>query len=101
MFIVFQQHGSDSDLSIAGDIRGSKKDLKGRLSGMFKRAGSSSRSNSTEKILTDSMQRPVAMVVNKPETTAAPLANSEFGEISGRPPTRHVISAPHLSKVCR
>lgn len=46
-FPVFQSvGGSDSDMSVAGDSdpRGSKKDLKDRISGMFKK-GSSSRSS--------------------------------------------------------
>lgn len=59
LFHKFQQLGSDSDLSLAGDVKGSKKDLKGRLSGMFKRG--SSRSNSTEKMTPDSQHRPVSI----------------------------------------
>lgn len=55
-----QHQGSDSDLSLAGDHRSSKKDLKNRLSGMFRRGGSQSRSGSTE-VINESKQRPVAI----------------------------------------
>lgn len=52
-------------MSLAGDHRSSKKDLKERISGMFKRSGSTSRSGSRagsqEKILNDSMQRPISI----------------------------------------
>ncbi|CAD7085418.1 unnamed protein product [Hermetia illucens] len=56
--------GSDSDVSTASaDIRGSKKDLKGRLSGMFKRSNSATRSNSSERLINDSEQKPVAVTM--------------------------------------
>lgn len=55
-----QQQGSDSDLSLAGDHRGSKQNIKGRLSGMFRRSVSVSNSRgSIEKISTDA--KPVAV----------------------------------------
>lgn len=71
--IIFQRHGSDSDLSLGGDLANpssSKKDLSKRISGMFKRAGS--RGNSVEKTLPPttgsnnngngvSQQRPVSL----------------------------------------
>ncbi|EDW03674.1 GH11364 [Drosophila grimshawi] len=70
--------GSDSDISVASDMRSSKKDLRGRLSGMFKRAGSTSRSESTERA--SSEQRPVAVTVvghaDGPQPREPPPANS-------------------------
>lgn len=60
-------------MSLAGDHRSSKKDLKERISGMFKRAGSSSRSGSRagsqEKILNDSQQRPISIASNGSSST--------------------------------
>lgn len=60
-------------MSLAGDLRSSKKDLKERISGMFKRAGSSSRSGSRagsqEKILNDSQQRPISIASNGSSST--------------------------------
>lgn len=41
----YQPHGGSDSVTSDTDIRGSKKDLKERLTGMFKRSGSSSRSN--------------------------------------------------------
>lgn len=58
-FVQFQQQGSDSDLSLAGDLRGSKSNIKGRLSGMFRRSATNSRAGSTEKIT--SPEKPVAV----------------------------------------
>lgn len=58
--IIQQVQGSDSDVSISSDFKSSKSNLKGRLSGMFKRAGSSSRANSSERIL-DTVDRPVSV----------------------------------------
>lgn len=49
---------------MAGDHRSSKKDLKDRLSGMFRRGHSSTRSNSTEVMSADAAQRPVAVTVS-------------------------------------
>ncbi|XP_071054552.1 putative leucine-rich repeat-containing protein DDB_G0290503 isoform X2 [Onthophagus taurus] len=54
----------DSTSDVAEDTKGSKKDLKERLTGIFKRSGSSSRSNSLErqskpKDNTSSTQRPL------------------------------------------
>ncbi|KAH8263745.1 hypothetical protein KR044_013373 [Drosophila immigrans] len=70
--------GSDSDLSVASDMRASKKDLRGRLSGMFKRSGSNSRSESIERV--GSEHRPVAVTVvghpDGPQPREPPPANS-------------------------
>ncbi|XP_073824644.1 LOW QUALITY PROTEIN: uncharacterized protein [Musca autumnalis] len=70
--------GSDSDISVASDMRASKKDLRGRLSGMFKRSGSTSRSGSTERM--SSEQRPVAVTVvgdeDGPQPREPPPANA-------------------------
>ncbi|XP_060665979.1 myosin-1 isoform X4 [Drosophila nasuta] len=70
--------GSDSDLSVASDMRSSKKDLRNRLSGMFKRSGSNSRSESIERV--GSEQRPVAVTVvghpDGPQPREPPPANS-------------------------
>ncbi|XP_033236495.1 myosin-1 isoform X5 [Drosophila pseudoobscura] len=70
--------GSDSDISVASDMRSSKKDLRGRLSGMFKRSGSNSRSESMERPSTE--QRPVAVTVvghpDGPQPREPPPANS-------------------------
>ncbi|XP_017111398.1 myosin-2 heavy chain isoform X2 [Drosophila elegans] len=70
--------GSDSDISVASDLRSSKKDLRVRLSGMFKRSGSNSRSESMERAGTD--QRPVAVTVvghpDGPQPREPPPANS-------------------------
>ncbi|XP_055710579.1 myosin-10 isoform X2 [Phlebotomus papatasi] len=57
------QQGSDSDLSLPGDRDRSKKDLKGRLSGMFRR----SRGSSLEKSL-DDPNHPVAVTTIDPQT---------------------------------
>lgn len=77
-FIILQIQGSDSDISVASDMRSSKKDLRGRLSGMFKRSGSNSRSESTERA--SSEQRPVAVTVvghpDGPQPREPPPANS-------------------------
>ncbi|XP_037957254.1 myosin-2 heavy chain isoform X3 [Teleopsis dalmanni] len=71
--------GSDSDISVASDMRSSKKDLRGRLSGMFKRSGSTSRSGSTERGIALE-QRPVAVQVvgdiDGPEPRKPPPANA-------------------------
>lgn len=54
--------GSDSDISLgASDFRSSKKDLRNRLSDMFKRSGSTSRSASAERM--SSEHRPVAVTI--------------------------------------
>ncbi|KAL9930056.1 uncharacterized protein ACN427_014690 isoform 2-T7 [Glossina fuscipes fuscipes] len=70
--------GSDSDISVASDMRASKKDLRNRFSGMFKRSGSTSRSASTERA--PSEQRPVAVTIvggeNGPLPREPPPANS-------------------------
>lgn len=59
-------------------MRASKKDLRGRLSGMFKRSGSTSRSGSTERM--SSEHRPVAVTVvgdeDGPQPRDPPPANS-------------------------
>lgn len=70
-FLSLQQQGSDSDISLAGDHRSSKKDLKERISGMFKRSGSSSRAGSQEKMLNDSQQRPISIASNGSSTLPA------------------------------
>lgn len=76
--VVFQIQGSDSDISVASDMRASKKDLRNRFSGMFKRSGSTSRSASTERA--SSEQRPVAVTIvggeNGPLPREPPPANS-------------------------
>ncbi|XP_058818505.1 myosin-2 heavy chain isoform X2 [Topomyia yanbarensis] len=96
----FSIQGSDSDLSIAGDIRSSKSNLKGKLSGMFRRAGSSSRADSNDS-LDREMQRPVAIQtlgngpaallhppVPRPVSTSTPhLARA------GKPPTPSMVPA--------
>lgn len=78
MFYSKKIQGSDSDISVASDMRASKKDLRGRLSGMFKRSGSTSRSASTERM--SSEQRPVAVTVvgdaDGPQPRDPPPANS-------------------------
>uniref|UniRef100_A0AAG5DGW0 SOGA coiled-coil domain-containing protein n=1 Tax=Anopheles atroparvus TaxID=41427 RepID=A0AAG5DGW0_ANOAO len=83
----YSHQGSDSDLSLAGDIRSSKTNLKGKLSGMFRRGGSSSRTNSTEAIDRE-IQRPVAIQTlgNGPTTTVA------------APPRPVSASTPHLAR---
>ncbi|XP_062547558.1 myosin-11 isoform X2 [Armigeres subalbatus] len=89
----FSIQGSDSDLSMAGDIRSSKSNLKGKLSGMFRRAGSSSRANSSEA-LDRELQRPVAIQTLGNGPTAVGLAVSAQG-----PPSRPVsASTPHLAR---
>lgn len=62
-FTLTQVQGSDSDVSIVSlDHKVNRTNLKGRLSDMFKRAGSNSRSNSTEAMTSNSsIQRPVAI----------------------------------------
>lgn len=58
--------GSDSDVSISSDFKSSKSNLKGRLSGMFKRSSSSTR-ESVERNFSDSSQRPISVTtVNLP-----------------------------------
>ncbi|XP_055682397.1 myosin heavy chain, striated muscle [Lutzomyia longipalpis] len=71
------QQGSDSDLSLPGDRERSKKDLKGRLSGMFRR----SRGSSMEKSIEDA-NIPVAV------TTIDPHENPEAArKVMVKPPT--------------
>ncbi|KFB39173.1 hypothetical protein ZHAS_00006510 [Anopheles sinensis] len=88
----YSHQGSDSDLSLAGDVRSSKTNLKGKLSGMFRRGGSSSRTNSTEAIDRD-IQRPVAIQTlgNGPTTVATPprpvSASTPHLARTGKPPT--------------
>uniref|UniRef100_W8AYS8 Uncharacterized protein n=1 Tax=Ceratitis capitata TaxID=7213 RepID=W8AYS8_CERCA len=83
--------GSDSDISVASDMRASKKDLRGRLSGMFKRAGSTSRSESTERMATEN--RPVAVTVvgdaDGPQPREPPPANAATAR-----PIRAAIKPP-------
>ncbi|XP_018783362.1 PREDICTED: calponin homology domain-containing protein DDB_G0272472 isoform X4 [Bactrocera latifrons] len=83
--------GSDSDISVASDMRASKKDLRGRLSGMFKRAGSTSRSESTERMAAEN--RPVAVIVvgdeNGPQPRDPPPANAATAK-----PIRAAIKPP-------
>uniref|UniRef100_A0A0A1XD22 Myosin-11 n=1 Tax=Zeugodacus cucurbitae TaxID=28588 RepID=A0A0A1XD22_ZEUCU len=83
--------GSDSDISVASDMRASKKDLRGRLSGMFKRAGSTSRSESTERMASEN--RPVAVTVvgdeNGPQPRDPPPANAATAK-----PIRAAIKPP-------
>lgn len=54
--IISLQPNSNSDIA---EEKGSKKDLKERITGMFKRGGSSSRSNSVERHDTSSTHRPL------------------------------------------
>ncbi|XP_052868864.1 uncharacterized protein LOC128274644 isoform X1 [Anopheles cruzii] len=88
----YSHQGSDSDLSIAGDVRSSKTNLKGKLSGMFRRGGSSSRTNSTEAIDRE-IQRPVATQTlgNGPTGVSAPQrpvsASTPHLARAGKPPT--------------
>uniref|UniRef100_A0A182M105 SOGA coiled-coil domain-containing protein n=1 Tax=Anopheles culicifacies TaxID=139723 RepID=A0A182M105_9DIPT len=85
----YSHQGSDSDLSLAGDIRSSKTNLKGKISGMFRRAGSSSRTNSAEGIDRE-IQRPVAIQT---------LGN---GPTSATVPARPVsASTPHLARAAK
>ncbi|GAB0098805.1 putative leucine-rich repeat-containing protein DDB_G0290503 isoform X1 [Sergentomyia squamirostris] len=72
------QQGSDSDLSLPGDRERSKKDLKGRLSGMFRR----SRGSSLEKTL-DDVNHPVAVTTIDPHTDTADAVK----KIMVKPPT--------------
>lgn len=60
----FYKHSGGSDSSIGteeGSVSGSKVDLKEKITGIFRRAGSSSRSNSVERKAGDSssLQRPI------------------------------------------
>ncbi|XP_036321036.1 myosin-7B isoform X1 [Rhagoletis pomonella] len=83
--------GSDSDISVASDMRASKKDLRGRLSGMFKRAGSTSRSESIERMASEN--RPVAVTVvgdaDGPQPREPPPANAATAK-----PIRAAIKPP-------
>ncbi|XP_067621470.1 myosin heavy chain, cardiac muscle isoform isoform X2 [Eurosta solidaginis] len=83
--------GSDSDISVASDMRASKKDLRGRLSGMFKRAGSTGRSESTERMAAEN--RPVAVTVvgdaDGPQPREPPPANAATAK-----PIRAAIKPP-------
>ncbi|XP_049288075.1 myosin-11 isoform X2 [Anopheles funestus] len=85
----YSHQGSDSDLSLAGDIRSSKTNLKGKISGMFRRAGSSSRTNSAEAIDRE-IQRPVAIQTlgNGPTAVAGP-------------PRPVSASTPHLARAAK
>ncbi|XP_037040029.1 centrosomal protein of 290 kDa isoform X1 [Bradysia coprophila] len=80
--------GSDSDVSISSDFKSSKTNLKGRLSGMFKRAGSSSRGNSLERVL-DSVERPVSVttVVTNGQAQLPPAMTPRVRKQTSRPPT--------------
>ncbi|XP_058448086.1 myosin-2 heavy chain isoform X2 [Malaya genurostris] len=90
----FSIQGSDSDLSVAGDIRSSKSNLKGKLSGMFRRAGSSSRAGSNDSLDREA-QRPVAIhtLGNGPTVTSHPpiprpvSTSTPHLARSGKPPT--------------
>uniref|UniRef100_A0A182P6F0 SOGA coiled-coil domain-containing protein n=1 Tax=Anopheles epiroticus TaxID=199890 RepID=A0A182P6F0_9DIPT len=85
----YSHQGSDSDLSLAGDIRSSKSNLKGKISGMFRRAGSSSRTNSAEAIDRE-VQRPVAIQT---------LGNGPMPAGGTTVPPRPVsASTPHLAR---
>ncbi|XP_055847522.1 golgin subfamily A member 4 isoform X2 [Episyrphus balteatus] len=64
--------GSDSDISVASDMRSSKKDLRGRLSGMFRRSGSATRSASVERPPSSNQPRPVAVTVVGDENGPGP-----------------------------
>ncbi|KAG4066636.1 hypothetical protein HA402_007272 [Bradysia odoriphaga] len=80
--------GSDSDVSISSDFKSSKTNLKGRLSGMFRRAGSSSRGNSLERVL-DSVERPVSVttVVTNGQAQLPPPTTPRVRKQTSRPPT--------------
>nr|XP_040235446.2 myosin heavy chain, non-muscle [Anopheles coluzzii]XP_040235447.2 myosin heavy chain, non-muscle [Anopheles coluzzii] len=93
----YSHQGSDSDLSLAGDIRSSKSNLKGKISGMFRRAGSSSRTNSAEAIDRE-VQRPVAIQTlgNGPTSTVPPRpvsASTPHLARAGKPPTPSMATA--------
>lgn len=62
--------GSDSDVSISSDFKSSKSNLKGRLSGMFKRSSSSTR-DSVDRALSDSGSRPISV-------TSLPVGNGQL-----------------------
>ncbi|XP_049538261.1 myosin-2 heavy chain [Anopheles darlingi] len=85
----YSHQGSDSDLSLAGDIRSSKTNLKGKLSGMFRRGGSSSRTNSTEAIDREA-QRPVAIQTLGNGPTGGPTSQAQLRPVSA--------STPHLAR---
>uniref|UniRef100_A0A1Q3FM92 Putative myosin-2 heavy chain n=1 Tax=Culex tarsalis TaxID=7177 RepID=A0A1Q3FM92_CULTA len=93
----FSIQGSDSDLSMAGDIRSSKTNLKGKLSGMFRRAGSSSRAGSSEA-LDREIQRPVAIqtigngpTVQPPVPRPVSASNPHLARQAGKPPTPSMV----------
>ncbi|KAJ8986272.1 hypothetical protein NQ317_009982, partial [Molorchus minor] len=68
-----RKQNSNSDLE---DNRGSKKDLKERITGIFRRSGSSSRSNSVERRHeTSSLQRP--LVRNESNTHATQSSDTD------------------------
>ncbi|KAL0901673.1 hypothetical protein ABMA27_006872 [Loxostege sticticalis] len=85
--------GSDSDMSAAG---GSKRDLRGRLSGMFSRKGQASRSNSKEK----SPERPasaMASVGSRPmlrNSSTSLLPRPESAKSNDVPSSRAASATP-------
>lgn len=79
---VLQVQGSDSDVSIVSlDHKSSKANLKERLSDMFKRAGSNSRSNSTEVMAGSSAQRPVAISSMDSNGNKSNTATPQLGRV--------------------
>ncbi|XP_035775307.1 COP1-interactive protein 1-like [Anopheles albimanus] len=102
----YSHQGSDSDLSLAGDIRSSKTNLKGKLSGMFRRGGSSSRTNSTEAIDREP-QRPVAIQTLGNGPTGAPSpaqlrpvsASTPHLARTGKPPTPSMMPSTQRKRL--
>ncbi|CAG9816740.1 unnamed protein product [Phaedon cochleariae] len=68
---------TNSQAESVEDTRGSKKDLKERITGIFKKSGSSSRSNSVERRYeTSSTQRPLIRNGSNGHLTSSDLENS-------------------------
>lgn len=88
---TFYKHsaaGSDSSIGTneEGSTSGSKVDLKGKITGMFKRGGSSSRSNSLERKIqvvdTSSLQRPIKISTSsRTSVTPEPRATVSYFEL--------------------
>uniref|UniRef100_A0A1B6EGY0 Uncharacterized protein n=1 Tax=Clastoptera arizonana TaxID=38151 RepID=A0A1B6EGY0_9HEMI len=75
--------GSDTSINSAvidHDIRSSKKDLKDRLTGMFKKSGSTSRGNSLDR--------------NQKPPTSSDIVNIQDGESIQRPPSSLFRTSP-------
>lgn len=92
-----QHQGSDSDMSVGGDHRSSKRDLKNRLTGMFhKKEKSSSRSASKERARSTSKERPAKTPTPQPDrhdSTQRPLTrNSSNGTLNATPVANSQLS---------